>query len=206
MMTTKVAPRPRVGGLTPMTTIDYPDHLAAVIYCQGCPLRCEYCHNPELLSHRKKTSIRWPEIIEFLEARKGLLEAVVFSGGEPTLQNELPEAVDEIKKMGYLIGLHTAGVYPERFAKLLPRLDWVGLDIKALAEDYQALTGAPAAGESAWKCAQMLVSSGLPHQIRTTRHPLNTTPEKQQLLIERLAAFGKTNHVWQTCRPVNGHA
>jgi pyruvate formate lyase activating enzyme len=95
--------------------------------------------------------------------------------------------------------LHSAGVYPVRFERVLPLVDWVGLDIKVLAEDYEALTGVPGAGDSAWKCAHMLITYGVPHQIRTTRHPLNTEPEKQRLLIERLKALGGTHHVWQTC-------
>jgi pyruvate formate lyase activating enzyme len=193
----------RIGGLTPLSTIDYPDQLSAVIYCQGCPLRCDYCHNPELLSHHQQSRIPWPEIILFLEKRQGLLDAVVFSGGEPTLQRELFNAVHEIKNMGYLVGLHSAGIYPKRFAQLLPYLDWVGLDIKALPEDYHALTGIPGVGESAWRSAQLLVSSGIPHQIRTTRHPLNSTSRKQPLLIERLTLLGKVNHIWQPCRSKN---
>jgi pyruvate formate lyase activating enzyme len=196
----------RVGGLTPLSTIDYPDQLSAVIYCQGCPLRCDYCHNPELLSHQQQSRIPWSEIVLFLEQRQELLDAVVFSGGEPTLQRELSNAVHEIKNMGYLVGLHSAGIYPERFAQLLPYLDWVGLDIKALPEDYHALTGIPGVGESAWRSAQLLVSSGIPHQIRTTRHPLNSTSRKQLLLIERITLLGNANHIWQPCRPNNSHA
>ncbi|MEW8584302.1 MAG: anaerobic ribonucleoside-triphosphate reductase activating protein, partial [Candidatus Thiodiazotropha sp.] len=131
----------QVGGFIQMTTIDYPDHLAAVVFCQGCPLRCHYCHNPELLA--------WSEILDFLAARRGLLDAVVFSGGEPTLQRSLMQAVIEVKALGYLIGLHTAGIYPGRLQQLLPLVDWVGLDIKALAQDYPRLTGVPHGGESA---------------------------------------------------------
>lgn len=183
-----------------MTTIDYPQHLSAVIYCQGCPLRCDYCHNPELLAGYGASMIRWAEVVDFLEQRQGFLEAVVFSGGEPTLQAGLIEAVRTVKQMGYLVGLHTAGIYPKRFAALLPQLDWVGLDIKALEEDYHKLTGVSGSGKMAWQCARLLASSDKPHQIRTTRHPLNSTPDKQRLLIRRLSALGKINHTWQTCR------
>ncbi|MCG7955772.1 MAG: anaerobic ribonucleoside-triphosphate reductase activating protein [Candidatus Thiodiazotropha endolucinida] len=194
----------QVGGITPLTTIDYPDALSAVIYCQGCPLKCDYCHNPALIPREATTPIPWHEVVSFLHQRRGLLDAVVFSGGEPTLQAALPAAVKTIKKMGFLVGLHSAGPYPQRFAALLPYLDWVGLDIKALAEDYAALTGSACSGRAAWQCAEMLIESGIPHQIRTTRHPLNSPPEKQKVLIKRLLTLGKTDHKWQTCRSSDG--
>ncbi|MES9861316.1 MAG: anaerobic ribonucleoside-triphosphate reductase activating protein [Candidatus Thiodiazotropha sp. LLP2] len=198
-------PSLRVGGLTPMTTIDFPDQLSAVIYCQGCPLHCDYCHNPELLPSDGTPLIPWRELVDFLEQRRGLLDAVVFSGGEPTLQSGLIDAVKVVKSMDYLVGLHTAGIYPKRLARVLPYLDWVGLDIKALEEDYHKITGVPCIGESAWQSAQILVSSGTPHQLRTTHHPANSTPDKQKLLIKRLTLLGNIDHVWQTCRPHDGH-
>ncbi|MCG7898273.1 MAG: anaerobic ribonucleoside-triphosphate reductase activating protein [Candidatus Thiodiazotropha weberae] len=193
-----------VGGITPLTMIDYPDHLSAVIYCQGCPLKCDYCHNSEFIPREATNPIPWHEITTFLDQRRGLLDGVVFSGGEPTLQAALPAAVKNIKKMGFLVGLHSAGPYPQRFAELLPLVDWVGLDIKALAEDYAALTGSPKSGRAAWQCAEMLIESGIPHQIRTTLHPLNSSPDKQKTLIKRLSTVGKTDHKWQTCRPSDG--
>ncbi|MBI3069525.1 MAG: 4Fe-4S cluster-binding domain-containing protein, partial [Betaproteobacteria bacterium] len=75
--------RLRVGGLVPLTTTDYPGRLAAVVFCQGCPWRCGYCHNPHLLPARRTAPIAWHAVRDFLERRRGLLDAVVFSGGEP---------------------------------------------------------------------------------------------------------------------------
>ncbi|MCU7890488.1 MAG: anaerobic ribonucleoside-triphosphate reductase activating protein [Candidatus Thiodiazotropha sp. (ex Ustalcina ferruginea)] len=190
----------QVGGLTPMTTIDYPDHLSAVIFCQGCPLRCHYCQNSALLPRHGGLNIPWEAVLDFLESRRGLLEAVVFSGGEPTLQAALQDAVKAVKAMGFLVGLHTAGIYPDRFARLLPHLDWVGLDIKAPVEDYEALTGVPGVGESAWQCARLLALSGLPHEIRTTLYPAIDTQEKKEHLSRALRSLGDINHVWQACR------
>jgi pyruvate formate lyase activating enzyme len=194
----------RVGGLTPLTTIDYPDQLSAVIYCQGCPLNCDYCHNPELRPSVAATVISWQSIMSFLKQRQGMLDAVVFSGGEPTLQSALPAAVKAVKKLGYRVGLHTAGPYPDRLAALLPDVDWVGLDIKALAEDYAALTGSRKSGLTAWQCAEMLIEKNFPHQTRTTLHPLNSSAKKRNKLIKRLLTFGKTDHKWQTCQGQSG--
>ncbi|MEW8662881.1 MAG: anaerobic ribonucleoside-triphosphate reductase activating protein [Candidatus Thiodiazotropha sp.] len=195
----------RVGGFTRMTTIDYPDHLAAVVFCQGCPLRCHYCHNPELLPRRSDEPLAWSGILDFLAARRGLLDAVVFSGGEPTLQRSLAQAVTEVKAMGYLIGLHTAGIYPERLQRLLPLVDWVGLDIKALAQDYPLLTGVPCGGESAWRSARLLVASGVPHEIRTTLYPAIDNEDYRNRLRGALAALGEHIHNWQPCREPPGN-
>lgn len=91
-----------IGGLTPFTTIDFPGKLAAVIFCQGCPWRCGYCHNRHLLDAGQPGTVPWHEVIRFLEQRRGLLDAVVFSGGEPTLQTRLPDAVAAVRRMGFL--------------------------------------------------------------------------------------------------------
>ena len=80
----------RVGGMVPLTTLDYPGLLACVLFCQGCAWRCRYCHNPDLIPARGEQEIPWPQVLEFLRRRQGLLQAVVFSGGEPTLQEGLP--------------------------------------------------------------------------------------------------------------------
>ncbi|MBT2970350.1 MAG: anaerobic ribonucleoside-triphosphate reductase activating protein [gamma proteobacterium symbiont of Ctena orbiculata] len=195
----------QVGGFTQMTTIDYPDHLAAVVFCQGCPLRCHYCHNPELLRRRTDEPLAWSEILDFLAARRGLLDAVVFSGGEPTLQRSLMQAVIEVKALGYLIGLHTAGIYPGRLQQLLPLVDWVGLDIKALAQDYPRLTGVPHGGESAWRSARLLAASGVPHEIRTTLYPAIDNDDYRNRLRRELATLGELTHRWQPCRESPGN-
>ena len=173
----------QVGGLTPMTTIDFPGELAAVVFCQGCPWRCRYCHNPELLPRRAAAQIPWNEVLNFLRQRRGLLDAVVFSGGEPTLQRALPDAIEQVKALGFKVGLHSAGAYPERLAALLPRLDWVGLDIKAPAAAYAAVTGARGSGARAWESAARLIDSGVPHEIRTTvRDDLVTRADLREIL------------------------
>ena len=126
----------QVGGLTPFTSIDYPGQLAAVVFVQGCPWRCGYCHNPHLQPRGQPAGPRWGEVLAFLRQRAGLLDAVVFSGGEPTLDPALPQAIAEVRALGFKVGLHSAGIYPQRLQAVLPLVDWVGLDIKApLADD-----------------------------------------------------------------------
>jgi pyruvate formate lyase activating enzyme len=190
----------RIGGLTPMTTVDYPGELAAVVFCQGCPWRCHYCHNAHLLPSRGPEHPPWSEVRAFLEARVGLLDALVFSGGEPTLQAALPAAMREVKLMGLKVGLHTAGPHPERLQRVLPYLDWVGLDIKALPADYPAITGVPGSGERAWESLALLLDAGVALQVRTTVPPDWTDADDIRPLVDRLAAFGVASHSLQTCR------
>ncbi len=125
---------------------------------------------------------------------------ITFSGGEPTQQSALPEAIREVRALGFEIGLHTSGVYPERLARLLPLLDWVGLDIKALPEDYPALTGMPGSGRLAWRSAELLTASGTPCQLRTTHHPALMDEDRRHELQARLQALNPADHRWQVCR------
>ena len=160
----------RVGGLVPLTTLDFPDHLACVLFCQGCGWRCRYCHNPQLIPACGKEERPWSEILAFLEQRVGLLEAVVFSGGEPTLQTALPEAIAQVRALGYKVGLHSAGIKPKLFAGILPLVDWVGFDVKALPEQSTAITGVDGSGKANWRSLEHLLESGVEHECRTTVH------------------------------------
>jgi pyruvate formate lyase activating enzyme len=190
----------RIGGFTPLTSLDYPGELAAVIFCQGCPWRCRYCHNRHLLPARCERPIAWTDIRSRLERRRGLLDAVVFSGGEPTLQAALPWAMEVLGAMGFKIGLHTAGPYPARLRGLLPYLDWVGLDIKALPADYPAITGSAGSGERAWKSLALLVDSGVELEVRTTVMPGWNQLSYLDGLAKGLAAAGVERYALQVCR------
>jgi pyruvate formate lyase activating enzyme len=163
-----------IGGITAFTTVDFPDHLAAVVFCQGCPWRCRYCHNGHLQPRRSANPTRWTweRFLAFLDDRRGLLEAVVFSGGEPTAQPALGEAMRVVRGRGFLIGLHTAGIYPERLRSVLPLTDWVGLDIKApLDERYDQVTGRPRSAAAVEQALSIVQASGVAYQLRTTVHP-----------------------------------
>ncbi|GCF84586.1 anaerobic ribonucleoside-triphosphate reductase activating protein [Geobacter sp. SVR] len=160
-----------IGGLLPFTTIDYPGRLAAVLFCQGCPWRCGYCHNRHLLPTMSGTAVPWLEIMALLRSRCGLLDGVVFSGGEPTMQADLPDAIRTVKGMGFAVGLHTAGPYPARLLECLPHLDWIGMDLKAPFEEYERITGVPDSGAAARTSAELVRRSGVSHQFRTTLDP-----------------------------------
>lgn len=162
----------QLGGLVPLTSIDYPGHLAAVLFCQGCPWHCRYCHNPHLLPVDVPGKHVWEDVMAFLRARVGFLDAVVFSGGEPLLQPRLPEAMRAVKALGFKVALHTAGIIPSRLAKVLPYVDWVGLDIKAPFNTYKNITGLAGSGFKAEESLDLLLAAKhVDYEIRTTIDP-----------------------------------
>ncbi|MGC5698985.1 anaerobic ribonucleoside-triphosphate reductase activating protein [Pseudomonas sp. NFXW11] len=190
----------RVGGLVPLTTLDYPGRLACVLFCQGCAWRCRYCHNPQLIAPRGAGERSWDEILAFLQRRQGLLEAVVFSGGEPTLQESLPAAMAQVRQMGFKVGLHSAGIKPEALARALPQADWVGFDVKSLAEDCQAITGVRGSGAANWRSLEYLLASGVEHECRTTVHWHLIDLPRLMTLGRRLQAQGVRRFVVQLVR------
>lgn len=190
----------RVGGFTPLSTTDWPGMLAAVVFCQGCPWRCGYCHNPDLIPPRGEHEIPWEAVLAFLQRRQGLLDGVVFSGGEPTLQASLADAMREVRALGFRIGLHTGGMYPEKLEAVLPLVDWVGLDVKAPFAAYPRITGAAGSGTRALAGLQQVLASGVEHEIRTTVHPTLLTDTEVEDLAHDLAGRGVKRYVVQAFR------
>lgn len=204
----------RIGGFEPFSTLDYPGLLSAVVFIQGCPWRCHYCHNPALQprqitlsapSNRQQASLKpkWSDIVDILRQRQGCLDAVVFSGGEPTLDSDLARAIEQVKDLGLRVGLHTAGIYPERLAALLPLLDWVGLDIKTCHADYPRLTQRRQSGTQAFQSLSHVLSSGIDYEIRTTLDPSLLEAQRLQCLLEELTDARVKHYVWQ-CGRSNG--
>ena len=150
-----------VAGVVPFTSIDYPGYLAAVIFFQGCPLRCPFCHNPNLQPTQGESLTTWAETITFLKERTKRLDGVVFSGGEPLMQNELKEMIQEVKALGFKVAIHTSGVYDEKLAEILPLIDWVGLDIKAPWDKYDVLAGRKNVAEKVKNSLKALIQSGV---------------------------------------------
>ena len=190
----------RVGGMVPLTTIDYPGQLACVLFCQGCAWRCRYCHNPQLIPPRGTEEVDWRRVLAFLQRRQDLLDAVVFSGGEPTLQDALPDAMDEVRALGFRIGLHSAGIKPAAFAKVLAGADWVGFDVKALPEDCQAITRVEGSGTANWRSLEHLLASGVDYECRTTVHWHLFEPARLLVLAQRLSQLGVTRFAVQVVR------
>jgi pyruvate formate lyase activating enzyme len=191
----------RVGGLTPLSSTDWPGQLSAVVFCQGCPWRCGYCHNPGLIPAQAASEIAWDEVMALLRRRQGLLDAVVFSGGEPTLQAALPDAMRDVRALGFKIGLHTGGMYAKRLAEVLPLVDWVGLDVKAPFAGYAGITGVEGSGTRALEGLEQVLASGVDHEVRTTVHPELLHDDALAALARDLAARGVKRYVVQAFRP-----
>lgn len=190
----------KVGGLTPFTATDFPGLLAAVVFVQGCPWRCGYCHNTHLQPRPAAGAMRWVDVMHLLSRRVGLIDGVVFSGGEPTSDPALAGAIGEVRALGFKVGLHSAGTHARRFEGVLPLLDWVGFDIKAPFEDYERVTRVRESGESARRCLNALLASGVDYECRTTVHPSVLSEEALLRLADRLSTMGVRKYVLQLFR------
>jgi pyruvate formate lyase activating enzyme len=197
----------RTGGYVPLTTIDYPGMLAAVVFLSGCPWNCPYCHNAALRDFHYSAGPTWEEILGHLGKRQGLLEGVVFSGGEPTAQTALGHAIMDAKDFGFAIGLHTAGAYPEKLEAILPLVDWVGLDIKAPPDDrYDRLVQKPGAARNFLHSLQLVQESGVDFTLRTTVDPRWTPAADWRDLQNWLAGQGLPPSHRQEADPVISYA
>jgi pyruvate formate lyase activating enzyme len=160
-----------IGGVQKLTLIDYPGKLAAILFTQGCPLRCPFCHNSEVVVPEKfKQPISEEEIFKFLKSRVGKLEGIVISGGEPTIQDNLPLFIRKIKELGFLVKLDTSGINPQTLLLLIRAnlLDYVAMDLKAPLEKYSRFTGKEIDIEKIKKSINIILNSKIPYEFRTT--------------------------------------
>ncbi len=173
-----------IGGLEKLTLLDYPDHLAAIIFTQGCNFRCHFCYNPLLVlpveggdeKNKKEkgfSPLSQKNLFLFLTERFGRLEGVVITGGEPTLHPDLPDFIRKIKKIGYLVKLDTNGTNPDMLAGLIrdKLIDYIAMDLKAPLARYSEVVGVPVDCKNIEKSVKMIIESGLPYEFRTTVVP-----------------------------------
>lgn len=194
-----------IAGFVPLSTVDRPGELTATVFTQGCPWRCPYCHNPHLQTARMLPEIRterwaWARVMAFLGTRRGLLDGVAFSGGEPTTQPALVEAVCDVRAAGFAAYLHTGGPAPAALAAVLPSLAWVGFDVKAPFDEYERVTMVRGSGMRALKSLRLLVASGVPFEARTTVHSAQLDMPALERLADDLAAEGVSAWVLQESR------
>lgn len=183
----------------PFSSSDFPGQLSAVLFCQGCPWRCRYCHNPHLQDFRQ-SQIDFEMVLEFLKERQGLLDAVVFSGGEASYQSALLPAISAVRQLGYKIGLHSAAPSFELFETVLPHLDWIGLDIKAGEDAYPSITGTADSADAPYRALSLLLESGLRYEVRTTYHPSLVSKIELLALAQKLFFLGVRNYAVQCFR------
>lgn len=170
-------------GYQPTSLVDYPGEVASVIFLPGCNLRCPYCHNPDLVYMNPDVLDPIDNILEDIEKRKKKITAVVISGGEATLYNDLDILIEKIKKMGLLVKLDTNGSFPERLENL--NVDYFALDIKTSPDKYPSL-GLSITFDKVLKSLKYIQSTGTDYEIRSTAAPMVFTKEDLILLLPYL--------------------
>lgn len=158
-----------IAGLQKTTFIDFPEKIACIVFTQGCNFRCGYCHNPELFENKEPT-LSVSAFFEFLNKRKGKLDGVVITGGEPTLQKDLKEFIKQIKDLGFAVKLDTNGTNPEILKKLISEnlLDYVAMDIKAPLEKYKNIVNVDFDTKKIKNSIDFIMSCGIDYEFRTT--------------------------------------
>lgn len=159
----------KIAGLQKTTFIDFPEKIACIVFTQGCNFRCGYCHNPELFEN-KEPVLSVPAFFDFLNKRKGKLDGVVITGGEPTLHKELKDFIKQIKDLGFLVKLDTNGTNPNTLEKLFSEnlLDYVAMDIKAPLDKYKSIVNVDVDEKIIQKSLDLIMNSGVDYEFRTT--------------------------------------
>ena len=164
-----------IAGLQKMTLTDFPENVACILFLKGCNFRCPYCQNSELIDYKIDDNyILKEEVFDFLKKRQGILDGVVISGGEPTVNKDLPKLIKEIRDLGFKIKLDTNGTNPQMLKELLEDgfIDYVAMDIKNVPTKYLETTGLSEKNiqilENVQKSIDILKKSKVDHEFRTT--------------------------------------
>ena len=174
---------------------DWPDCTVLTVLMQGCPWVCSSCMHPELRDSLASASVPWREVRDVITRSRSGLDGVVFSGGEPTRQDGLADAMEQVRALGLPVGLHTSGAYPQRLAAVLSLADRVVLEVKAPATLYRAITGVGASAHKAYASLRLCLDAGVDLQVRTVVDPDVLTPEVMAAFRENLAQMGVHDHV-----------
>ena len=161
----------KIGGFQKVSLIDYPGMISAIIFSQGCNFRCSYCHNPGLVDPDLFVPcLKEKDVLDFLQTRRGKLDAVAITGGEPTIQNNLKPFIKQIKKIGFAVKLDTNGSKPQVINALLAEklLDYIAMDNKAPLEKYEKIVNVPVSPESIKESIKIILRAKIPYEFRTT--------------------------------------
>ncbi len=162
----------KICGLQKLSMVDYPGKIAATVFTGGCNLRCPFCHNALLVTRLSESAqLETESVLQFLSKRRGLLEGVVLTGGEPLLQPDAADFLREVKKMGFSVKLDTNGCFPDALARILEEglADYAAMDIKNSPEKYALTVGVPDFDLTpVQESIRLLKSSGIDYEFRTT--------------------------------------
>ncbi|MBT3691139.1 anaerobic ribonucleoside-triphosphate reductase activating protein [Candidatus Woesearchaeota archaeon] len=161
-----------LAGIAKLSLIDYPGKVCSTVFLQGCNFRCSFCHNPELVNEEQKEKIPNKEFFDFLDTRKGLLDGVCITGGEPTIHSDLKEFIIEIKNKGFLVKLDTNGTNPEVLKELIDEnlIDYIAMDIKTSIDNYEKVVNVKVDKEKIKKSVE-LIKNFPNYEFRTTLVP-----------------------------------
>jgi pyruvate formate lyase activating enzyme len=161
-----------IGGFQRFSLIDFPGKICAIVFTQGCNFRCPYCHNPELVDAKRPSTGTFSEqeVTSFLERRKGKLDALTITGGEPLMQPDLEDLLSRVRALGYLIKLDTNGSFPRRLEGIIhsKSVDYLAMDIKATPEKYRSVIRKDVDISKILESITLIKNSGLDHEFRTT--------------------------------------
>ena len=174
-----------IGGLQKNSLIDFPGKVSCVCFVSGCNFRCPYCHNPDLVHHPGNAFMDEGAFLAFIRERRGFLDGVVISGGEPTLQKDLPVFVSRIKREGYAVKLDTNGSHPRMIRELVEKgiLDYIAMDVKTDPSLYPLYMQREVDPEHILESIKLVMASGIPYEFRTTCVKPLVTPGT----VERIA-------------------
>jgi pyruvate formate lyase activating enzyme len=158
------------GGIEKFTLIDYPGKIACMVYTIGCNFRCPYCHNPELVDETTDVHIGEQEFFDFLDTRKGILDGVVITGGEPTMHADLPRVMQAIKNRGFLVKLDSNGTNPKMLREVIKNnlVDYIAMDIKSPLSLYGRTVARPVDTEAIQESVALIMASSVAYEFRTT--------------------------------------
>ena len=160
-----------IKGLQKTTLLDFPGKVACTVFTGGCNFRCPFCHNASLvLSYNEIPDISEGEFFDFLTKRRGILDGVCVTGGEPLLQKDIIPFLEHIRELGFKIKLDTNGSFPEKLREIgeLGLIDYIAMDIKNCREKYEVTSGSATAAKKAFESIEYIMSSGIPYEFRTT--------------------------------------
>lgn len=159
-----------ISGLQKLTLLDFPGKTACTVFTYGCNFRCPFCHNALLVTEKNEVQYSTEEILGFLKMRKGILDGVCITGGEPLLQKDIGEFISEIKKMGYAVKLDTNGSFPEVLESIINAgiIDYVAMDIKNRKEKYSETVGISVDIKAIEKSVEILKRGRVDYEFRTT--------------------------------------
>jgi pyruvate formate lyase activating enzyme len=169
-------------GIDKLSLVDFDDKVSCVLFSYGCNFRCPFCHNSPLVNIPNDTFIPFSDILDYLKRRIGEIDAVVITGGEPTLMNDLEDKIIQIRKMGFLIKLDSNGSHPEVIKKLISKglIDYIAMDIKNSFDKYELTVGCKADLKNIQESISIIMNSGIDYEFRTTL--INEFHDKQSII------------------------